>query len=370
MQQFFKTIYQYISPPESPDIEPAVSRWQAHLPTLWLLGKTGAGKSSLIQSLTGNTTIEIGNGFQPCTPTSMSYIYPQSNPLLCFLDTRGLSEADYDPREDIAACQNRSHALLVVMKAEEPEQSDIIKALEQIRDTGQIKQVLVVHTGVMSIANAEERKNAIAYNQSQVERAWKGELASVAVDFAHTPELAGLDVLKSSLGEMLPILFLLMEEEEHHNREEANFSKLKREVIWYAGIAGASDAIPVVGLVSVPAIQGKMLHSLASHYGIEWNWQRFSEFAGLLGSSFAFQYVSKLGLRQLVKIIPVYGQTIGSASAVAISFGSTYGVGRAACMYLYHLNKGEPVSSQDIRQAFEQAFTHTKERHEKSTRRD
>ena len=58
------------------------------LPILWLLGKTGAGKSSLIQALTHLTTVEVGNGFSPCTATSVAYDFPQGRPILRFLDTR------------------------------------------------------------------------------------------------------------------------------------------------------------------------------------------------------------------------------------------------------------------------------------------
>ena len=370
MQRFFRQIYEYINPSENPDLGPAVSQWQSHLPTIWLLGKTGAGKSTLIQAVTGDTAIEIGNGFQPCTQSSLTYLYPQHNPLLCFLDTRGLSEADYSPDEDIEACQDRSHALLVVMKAEEPEQSDVLDALKKIRKSDFIRQLLVVHSGILALQNEDERRQAIAYNQSQVEHAWGEPVNSVAVDFlGENGQPVGMIQLKTSLAELLPILYLLSDEKEHQTREEVNFNRLKSDIMWYAGIAGASDAIPVVGLVSVPAIQGKMLHSLANQYGIEWNRQRFSEFAGLLGTSFAFQYLSKLGLRQLVKIIPVYGQTVGSASATVISFGTTFAIGRAACKYLYYIRKGEPVSEAGVREAFEEAFYNIKELHETNSRR-
>ncbi|MGF1715804.1 50S ribosome-binding GTPase [Photobacterium chitinilyticum] len=367
MNPFFKKIYQYINPLVNPDLEPAASKWQSQLPTIWLLGKTGAGKSSLVQSITNNSAIAVGNGFQPCTQSSAIYRYPDTNPLLAFLDTRGLAEASYDPEEDIAACQHQSHALLIVMKAEEPEQSDVLNALRKIRKSGAIKQLLVVHTGILSLSDTDERDRAIGYNQSQVESAWQGALESVMVDFS--PEHgnpAGLEALQIALEEMLPILYLLVDEKAHQTREEANFSQLKREVMWYAGIAGASDAILAVGLVSVPAIQGKMLHSLASQYGIEWDKQRFSEFAGLLGTSFAIQYLSKLGLRQVVKLIPFYGQTVGSATAAALSYGSTYAIGRAACKYLYFISRGEPVSEQEIKQAFQQALSTVKGLHEKN----
>lgn len=72
------------------------------------------------------------------------------------------------------------------------------------------------------------------------------------------------------------------------------------------------------------------------------------------------QYLSKLGVNQLVKFIPIYGQTVGSATAAVMSFSSTYAIGRAACMYLYHKSKGETVSKDQMKQAFEQAFKSVK----------
>ncbi|KLV02765.1 YcjF family protein [Photobacterium aphoticum] len=365
MQEFFKNIYQYINPPQDPDLSAANQQWESQLPTLWLIGKTGAGKSTLIETLTGNDSVEIGNGFQPCTQTSLSYQFPEDNPILRFLDTRGLSEASYDPAEDIAACQQQSHALIVVMKAEEPSQQDVLTALSKIRKDGRIKNVLLVHTGCLSLSDASQREQAIGYNHDQVEKAWGASVTAVQVDFLVQPEGAdlpyGVDRLQEQLAELLPVLYLLEGEQLHHDAEQRNFAKLQREIMWYAGSAGASDALPAVGLVSVPAIQGKMLHSLGRHYGVVWNRQRFTEFAGLMGGSFVANYVVQLGARQLTKFIPVYGQTVGSALSVAMSFGMTYAIGRAACKYLYHISKGEPVSSEAIKAVFEQALKQVKE---------
>ncbi len=357
MNSFFKKVFSYMNPSVNPDIEPAFTQWQQHLPTLWLLGKTGAGKSTLIQALTGNSAVEIGNGFKPCTQTAHSYHYPAENPLLCFLDTRGLSEADYDPHEDIQTCKDRSHALIVVLKAEEPEQSDVLNALKQIKKSGDIKHLLIVHTAIGSLGSYTEQQQAILHNQTQVEHVWGGSVQSIQADFSpETGDVIGLDTLKTTLADMLPILSLFTNSKAHISREEGNFNKLKTEVLWCAGAAGASDAIPAVGFVSVPAIQGKMLHSLGNQYGIEWTKQDFIEFIGTLGTGFMVQYLSKLGIRQLVKFIPVYGQTIGSATAAAMSFSSTYAIGRAACKYLYHKSKGETVTKEEMKAVFEQAF--------------
>lgn len=354
-------VAEFINPPENPDIQSTISLQQQHLPTLWLLGKTGAGKSSLIHALTGDDRISIGNGFQPCTRTSTSYTYPQEQPLFRFLDTRGLAEANYDPTEDIAACQSRSRALIVVMKADDPEQSSVLNALQKIRKAMDMPPALLVHTGIDLIASTEEQEQCIAHNQAQVDKVWKGDMDAVAVNFEGKTSAESIQTLVAKLAQLIPILAQINDDLAHASTEEKNFSQLKKEVLWYSAAAGASDAIPAVGLVSVPAIQAKMLHSLACQYGVEWNKRVFAEFTAALGSGFAALYASKLGVRQLIKFIPVYGQTVGSATAAAMSFGSTYALGRVACKYLYHKSKGEPIPKEEMQVMYKKAFDGIKE---------
>jgi len=61
-------------------VEPAV-------PVIWLLGKTGAGKTSLVRALTGEG--EVGNGFAPGTRGAATHDFPATAPAVRFLDTRG-----------------------------------------------------------------------------------------------------------------------------------------------------------------------------------------------------------------------------------------------------------------------------------------
>ena len=353
---------EFFNPSANPDIEPAFTYKNQHLPILWLLGKTGSGKSSLIHTVTGDDSVKIGDGFRPCTLTACSYDFPQDKPLFRFLDTRGLGEANYDAREDITACQDRSHALVIVAKAEDPEQSSVLNALRQIRKSGDVAQLLLVHTGVELIADLNERQQCIAHNQEQVEKIWGSKMDAVAVDFElEAGSTIGVDVLKGKLAELLPIIAQISDDKAHASLEERNFSQVKKEVLWYSAAAGASDAVPAVGLVSVPAIQGKMLHSLANQYDVKWNSKTLSEFAGALGAGFGVQYASRLGIRQLLKFIPVYGQVVGSASAATISFGSTYAIGRAACMYLFYKSKGDAVPKEELQALYKKALDGIKE---------
>jgi len=361
VENFTEKIYDFISPSKNKELKKGSEAWVKRLPVLWLLGKTGAGKSSLIQALTNDTSIEIGNGFSPCTTTSKSYDYPKEQPILRFLDTRGLSEVGYDPTEDIAVCQEGSHALILMMKADDVEQSDLIEALKKIKSAGGINHLLVVHTSIRTIIDKDEREKAIAYNQKTVEEVWGKKINSVSVDFSFDDHYLGIPELKEACINMLPYLNDIIIEDKNTSNEEHNFNLLKKEIIWYSASAGASDALPGVGLISVPAIQGKMLHSLANQYGITWDKKTFSEFTGALGSSFAVKYGVQFLIREGVKFIPIYGQTVGSATAVMISSAYTYALGRAACYYLYQLSKNNPISKKEMKKLYKEAFGRAKE---------
>lgn len=377
MKRAVEKIYRHVINP--PSDETLTRAWQQSgetLPTIWLIGKTGAGKSSIVQKLTGDAGAEIGSGFMPCTQSSGYYDYPQQHPLLRFLDTRGLGEADYDPAEDIATLGEASHALLIVLRIKDGEQSAVINALKQIRKSAKhisAASVMVVHTGLDEIPNEHDRQRAIELKQKTVEEIWGTELDSCAVNFAEDAQTGalldeGADQLRELVRCKLPELKLWLQKRDQKDTEQANFDLLSSEVVWYTRAAAASDAIPVVGLVSVPAIQGKMLHSLAQKYGVEWSKRNLSEFIGALGSSFAVRYAVNLLGRQLVKIIPAYGQIVGAAVSVSVSYAGTYALGRAACKYLYHKKTGIPVTEDDLQSVYTDAMAEGKQASEEEAK--
>ena len=104
------------------------------IPVFWLFGKTGSGKSSIIRFMTVSTQAEIGNGFQPQTQTSFRYDFPTTaEPLVRFLDTRGLGEAGYDPAEDLKAFDSSTHVVIVVARVMDHALAEIISSLRIIR---------------------------------------------------------------------------------------------------------------------------------------------------------------------------------------------------------------------------------------------
>src|ERR671937_2021574 len=116
-------------------LQAALSRFRQGLPppVIWLFGKVQSGKTAIIHALTGAERAQIGSGFAPCTRWAARYNFPNSDfPLAVFLDTRGLGEAGYDPREDVAAFQAQAHMLLVVVKAMDMALEQLLSALKAI----------------------------------------------------------------------------------------------------------------------------------------------------------------------------------------------------------------------------------------------
>jgi hypothetical protein len=117
-------------------------------PVIWLIGKTGAGKTAIVSALTGDPRAEIGEGYQPCTRLAAFYDVPEEAPFLRFLDTRGLEEAGYDPAEDIAWCEAQAHLLLAVMQVDDPAQEPVMKVVRQARRRHPDWPLVVAQTGL------------------------------------------------------------------------------------------------------------------------------------------------------------------------------------------------------------------------------
>ena len=75
------------------------------------------------------------------------YAYPdEEGCFLKFLDTRGLGEVGYDPAEDLEVFADQSHCIIVVLKAMDHAQQDVLAALRTIRKQRPQWPVIVCQT--------------------------------------------------------------------------------------------------------------------------------------------------------------------------------------------------------------------------------
>ncbi len=322
------------------------------LPVIWLLGRTGAGKSSLIRSLTGLTAAQVGNGFEPCTRTADMFNFPESLPVIRFLDTRGLGEVGYDPSDDLQACEKRSHVLLAVARLDDPVQSEVIAAIAAVRKRHPNTPIIVVHNAADLIPDEQTRFRAREQIQQAFETAARKKLPyveTILLPEQTSDSKNGIEELVTKLDKIMPEVALLLAQEERRDAERSAFAGLRARVLWYASAAGASDVAPLVGAVTVPTLQAAMLRTLGRHYVVEWTRERMTEFTLALGAGAAFRFGASYAIRQLVKLVPVYGQTAGAAAAGTISFAATYALGRAAAFYLYRTKQGLAVDTEELR---------------------
>jgi uncharacterized protein (DUF697 family) len=353
-------------------------------PVVWLLGKVQSGKTSIIRVLTQSTDAEIGSGFRACTKTARVFDFPNEAPIIRFLDTRGLGEVAYDPSDDIGFCEGRAHLIVAVIKALDVEQQvvlDVIRAtrqrhpdwpivvaqtsLHEAYSTGQTHLLPYPFGATSSTAAVPDRLARTLEYQRTLFQALpgRGALSFVPIDFTRPgdgldPADYGREALIAALTQAAPAAVEIALAELPPSQEGGSVRRSNAHILGFALAAGASDAFPVAGAIAVPMVQAAMLRQLAKLYGVPWDRQAYAEFAGALGTGTLVRAASTFGVRQLIKLIPVYGQTAGAAAAAAASFAATYAMGKAANYFLVRRQQGrqtEEVASV-YRQALRQAF--------------
>jgi uncharacterized protein (DUF697 family) len=366
---------------------------RALAPVVWMLGKVQSGKSSIIRAITRAPDAAIGDGFRPCTRTSRIYEFPSDAPVLRFLDTRGLGEAGYDPTEDLAYAEQGAHLVLVTMRAMDPQQQAVVDVVKLVRKRHPDWPVVVAQTTLhdgyppgtdhvvpypfagneplQHIAGlSDDLIRALSYQRTLFEDL-AGALPPqfVPIDLTHPddglhPADYGLDALTEAVAAVAPASLLLA------LSAMPGFSPDPRErnahplIMGHAMAAAGGDLvpIPVAGTIAATTVQARLLHKLGELYGIKWDRRAYADLSAAIGAGTLLKIASQVGLRQLIKMIPAYGQTAGVAASAAASFALTYALGKAAVYYLHRRRLGSIdrkgialVYQQSLREAFRMA---------------
>lgn len=374
----------------SADVEqPIAERARSFAPVVWLIGKVQSGKTSIIRELTQASDAEIGTGFRACTKTARVFDFPAQAPIIRFLDTRGLGEVNYDPAADISFCEGRSHLILAVMKALDLEQGAVLDIVRAARRRHPDWPLVVAQTtlheayplgaghvlpypfaapGMPGVP--ENLVRALSYQRSLFKGfTGRGEPQFVPIDFTHAedgfnPSAYGREALIETLIAAAPTAVAVALAELPGPSAGQWADQYNAHILGFALAAGASDAVPVAGVVAVPMVQAAMLRQLSKLHGARWDRRAYAEFAAALGAGTLVRTASSFGVRQLVKLIPVYGQTAGAAAAAAASFAATYAMGKAANYFLSRRQQGQRTDevSAIYRRALSEAFQLAKAR--------
>ncbi len=350
---------------------------KAPIPVLWLFGKTGSGKSSVVRELTGVEEVEIGTGFRPQTQFSSQYAFPnESEPILKFLDTRGLGEAHYDPTEDIVEFEGSAHLMIVTVRVMDHALDEMLAALKTIRKSAPDRPVLLVLTALHDAYPGEQHPEVDPFDESnaplpdgihpdlkrsleqQYER-FKG-LFDCAVPIDLTPPHEGFhqpafgsDRLKRAIVAALPAAYrhqiLQMDQILDPLADEIK-KKTMPTILGTSGLAATAAAVPVpwVDIPVVMGLQTHLIYKLAKLHGQSIDGRTIARISGAIGGRIAV----RMALREGLKFIP----WVGMAANAAAAFAMTYATGMAWNWYFTEVEKGHAPTESELKNVFQDQF--------------
>ncbi len=377
-----KSLFGAVGGPDGVATQRARERAEASALVVWLLGKTGAGKTAIVAALTGDPRAQVGLGFEPCTRTASFYDVPPEAPLLRFLDTRGLGEVNYDPATDISWCEQQTHLVLVVMQVQDPNQRAVLDALREARRRHPDWPVVVAQTGLHRLYPAgmvhpmpypytggpedeaqtllpHSLRQALAYQRTLFKGLRGPPPRFVPLDFTvpedgFDPQDYGLEMLWQALQETGLVAFDAL----HRARSESEGDRIRakaRPLIYGCGAAAAGAGavpIPIVGVGGLAGVIATMLQVLAGRYDVAWTPRTFAEFSSAVGGGTLVWWLLRYGVRELLKLIPIAGTLAAGALNAAAGFAVTVGIGEAACVWLDYQRRGLNAPSAEVRRAF------------------
>ena len=352
---------------------------RAKLPTTeaLLIGKSQAGKSSIVRGLTGVSAKIIGQGFRPHTQHTQRYAYPNDDlPLLIFTDTVGLGDVQQETSaiitellEELQQENKRARLLILTVKINDFATETLRQVAEKLRQQCPHIPCLLVITCLHEIypPNLDNHPDyppdlgEISRTLTAIEKDFAGLYdRSVLIDFTleedgYTPVFYGLDALRDSLAALLPeaearAIYQLLDEE--IGQELSNLYKdvARRYILAFSVIAGTLAAVPLP-LATMPVLTTLQV-SLVGLLGQLYGQTLTPSQAGGLVSAIAGGFLAQAIGRELIKFIPGLGSAIAASWATAY----TWALGEGACVYFGDLLGGKKPDPQKIQSVMQDAF--------------
>ena len=340
-------------------------------------GKTGVGKSSLINYIFGKEVAKVGDG-QPVTQEIQEYDFENDN--ITLFDTKGIEAKDYEKTLD-------NIKKYLELKQDSPDENDDIHIAwlcisergDRVEEADRELLKILSEAGipVIGVFTKRESKRESSFVNKVVEDNLLPEAKAIVRVRSITEEVEIEDNLvelkPKGAEELLEETYKYMSEGRKNAIKKAQTAVLKdrmeamskeADVLtnWYAAGAAAIGAtpLPFADSLALAALQTKMVVDINTVYRVDAGTHTFTDIAAALITITGVAQVGKLAAG-LLKIIPVIGWTANAGVAAGI----TKGIGFGYSEYLKNnINKetGEiKLDLEDLKQNFMKFFNQFKD---------
>lgn len=319
-------------------------------------GKTGVGKSTLINAVFKENLAETGIG-KPVT-THMRKITKKDIPLAIY-DTRGFElgkDVQEDVKKELLETINEGFAKKDINEAIhciwycintasnriEPEEIEWLKELTEDNKTTQVP-IIVVLTQAFSKKNAENMKQMILDENLDIIQVIPVLAADYEIEGLGVAKSYGLDNLIKVMGEAMPDELM----DTLQNVQIASLSEKKRrasKVVATAALAATGQGaapVPFADAALLIPTQVGMIASITVIFGFDVN---KSVITALLSSTIGSGGATLLGravVANLLKLIPAAGSVAGGAISAGTAGIITAALGSAYIAFMELVYKGE-----------------------------
>jgi len=340
-------------------------------------GKTGVGKSSLINYIFGKEVAKVGDG-QPVTQEIQEYDLENDN--ITLFDTKGIEAKDYEKTLD-------NIKKYLELRQDSPDENDDIHIAwlcisergDRVEEADRELLKILSEAGipVIGVFTKRESKRESSFVNKVVEDNLLPEAKAIVRVRSITEEVEIEDNLvelkPKGAEELLEETYKYMSEGRKNAIKKAQTAVLKDRIEamskeadvltnWYATGAAAIGAtpLPFADSLALAALQTKMVVDINTIYRVDAGTHTFTDIAAALITITGVAQVGKLAAG-LLKVIPVIGWTANAGVAAGI----TKGIGFGYSEYLKNnINKetGEiKLDLEDLKQNFMKFFNQFKD---------
>ena len=341
-------------------------------------GKTGVGKSSLINYIFGKEVAKVGDG-QPVTQEIQEYDLENDN--ITLFDTKGIEAKDYEKTLD-------NIKKYLELRQDSPDENDEIHIAwlcisergDRVEESDRELLKILSEAGipVIGVFTKRESKRESNFVNKVVEDNLLPEAKAIVRVRSITEEVEIEDNLvklkPKGAEELLEETYKYMSEGRRNAIKKAQTAVLKDRIEamskeadvltnWYAAGAAAIGAtpLPFADSIALAALQTKMVVDINTIYRVDAGTHTFTDIAAALITITGVAQVGKLAAG-LLKVIPVIGWTANAGVAAGI----TKGIGFGYSEYLKNnINKetGEiKLDLEDLKKNFMEFFNQFKDR--------